>query len=45
MDLAGVYANQLKLPDRARRHFRDALKLNPNHGLAPTVRVWLSQNP
>jgi tetratricopeptide (TPR) repeat protein len=45
MDLAGVYANQLKLPDRAKRHFRDALKLNPNHGRAPAIREWLSQNP
>jgi tetratricopeptide (TPR) repeat protein len=45
MDLAGVYANQLKLPDRAKRHYRDALRLNPNHGQAPAVRVWLSQNP
>ncbi len=45
MDLAGVYASQLKLPDRAKRHYRDALRLNPNHGQAPAVRVWLSQNP
>ena len=27
------------------QHDPDYVKLNPNHGQAPAVRVWLSQNP
>ena len=45
MELAGVYANHLKLPGRAKQHYRAALQLAPNHASAPAIRDWLAQNP
>ena len=45
LDLAGVYANHLKMSAEAKAHYRRALELAPNHQQAPAIRAWLSNNP
>ena len=45
LDLAGVYANHLKMSAEAKAHYRRALELAPNHQQAPAIRAWLAQQP
>ena len=45
LDLAGVYANHLKMSAEAKAHYRRALELSPNHQQAPAIRAWLAQQP
>jgi tetratricopeptide (TPR) repeat protein len=40
-----LYAEQLRMKDRARAHYRKVLELNPRHPQAGAIRFWLVQNP
>ena len=44
LELAIIYAGKLKMPDRAKMHYRRVLELNPQHSEAPVIRDWLLAN-
>ena len=43
--LGNLYAQQLRDPARARRHYLKVLELDPHHPQATDIRFWLSANP
>ncbi len=44
LELAIIYAGKLKMPNRAKMHYRRVLALNPQHPEAPVIRDWLLAN-
>jgi hypothetical protein len=43
--LANLYAQQLRLPEKAREHYNKVLEFDPRHPQADAIRYWLVQNP
>lgn len=43
--LGNIFAEQLRLRDRARFHYQRVLELSPRHPQAQAVRHWLAANP
>ncbi len=43
--LGNLYAQQLRDPARARRHYLKVLELDPHNPQATDIRFWLSANP
>jgi tetratricopeptide (TPR) repeat protein len=45
LTLGNIYAEQLRLNDKARVHYQRVLKLAPRHPQAQAIRYWLASNP
>ncbi len=45
LTLGNIYAEQLRLNDKARVHYQRVLKLAPRHPQAQAIRYWLAANP
>lgn len=45
LTLGNIYAEQLRLYDKARGHYQRVLKLAPRHPQAQAIRYWLASNP
>jgi tetratricopeptide (TPR) repeat protein len=43
--LGNLYAQQLRDPAQARRHYLQVLELDPHNAQATDIRFWLSSNP
>jgi Flp pilus assembly protein TadD len=43
--LGNLYAQQLRDPARARRHYLKVLELDPHNPQATDIRFWLLSNP
>ena len=43
--LGNLYAQQLRDPAQARRHYMKVLELDPHNPQATDIRFWLSANP
>jgi len=43
--LGNLYAQQLREPAQARRHYLKVLELDPHNAQATDIRFWLSANP
>lgn len=45
LTLGNIYAEQLRLRDKARFHYQRVLELAPRHPQAQAIRHWLAANP
>jgi tetratricopeptide (TPR) repeat protein len=43
--MANLYAQKLRQPAKARAHYLEVLKLDPQHPQATAIRYWLRDNP
>jgi tetratricopeptide (TPR) repeat protein len=45
LTLGNIYAQDLRMEDKARVHYRRVLELAPRHAQAQSIRYWLKSHP